>query len=142
MRLNFRNYDHVAGLWKHENWLPQAAVALARTHYAAYMVKRVDGLRIITLNTDMCTVFAIYNVERRSSWTLLFFIQGIGRIIVSWRPGRDLINIIRANYFNYLNMTNPDNSGMLRFLTDELQDAEDAGDKGQLIHCADERIIR
>lgn len=31
---------------------------------------------------------------------------------------------------------------MLRFLTDELQDAEDAGDTGQLIHCADERIIR
>ena len=39
-------------------------------------------------------------------------------------------------------MTNPDNSGMLRFLTDELQDAEDAGDKGQLIHCADMPIIR
>jgi hypothetical protein len=59
MRLNFRNYDHVAGLWKHENWLPQAAVALARAHYAAYMVKRVDGLRIITLNTDMCTSLVI-----------------------------------------------------------------------------------
>jgi hypothetical protein len=27
-------------------------------------------------------------------------------------------------------MTNPDVSGMLRFLTDELQDAEDAGDRG------------
>jgi len=35
----------------------------------------------------------------------------------------------RANYFNYINMTNPDTSGMLRFLTDELQDAEDAGDR-------------
>ena len=35
-----------------------------------------------------------------------------------------------ANYFNYINMTNPDNSGMLRFVTDELQDAEDAGDRG------------
>jgi hypothetical protein len=35
----------------------------------------------------------------------------------------------RSNVFNYFNMTNPDNSGMLRFLTDELQDAEDAGDK-------------
>ncbi len=28
-------------------------------------------------------------------------------------------------------MTNPDVSGMLRFLTDELQDAEDAGDRGK-----------
>ena len=34
------------------------------------------------------------------------------------------------NYFNYINMTNPDTSGMLRFVTDELQDAEDAGDRG------------
>jgi hypothetical protein len=67
MRSNFRNYDHVAGLWKHEDWLPQTAVALARAHYAAYMVKRVDGLRIITLNTDMCTALVMYNVERRSS---------------------------------------------------------------------------
>ncbi|KAJ7473924.1 Metallo-dependent phosphatase-like protein [Mycena galericulata] len=35
----------------------------------------------------------------------------------------------QSNVFNYFNMTNPDNSGMLRFLTDELQDAEDAGDR-------------
>ncbi|KAF8132234.1 Metallo-dependent phosphatase-like protein [Mycena galopus ATCC 62051] len=34
-----------------------------------------------------------------------------------------------SNLFNYFNMTNPDNSGMLRFLTDELQEAEDAGDR-------------
>ncbi|OCH87481.1 sphingomyelin phosphodiesterase [Obba rivulosa] len=33
------------------------------------------------------------------------------------------------NYFNYINLTHPDTSGMLRFLTDELQDAEDAGDR-------------
>jgi sphingomyelin phosphodiesterase len=38
-----------------------------------------------------------------------------------------------ANYFNYINMTNPDTSGMLRFVTDELQDAEDAGDRGSSI---------
>lgn len=67
MRLNFRNYDHVVGLWEHEDWLPQAAVSLARAHYAAYMVKRIDGLRIITLNTDMCTALVIYNFEHRSS---------------------------------------------------------------------------
>ena len=35
-----------------------------------------------------------------------------------------------ANLFNYINTTNPDTSGMLRFVTDELQDAEDAGDRG------------
>ncbi|TDL28043.1 Metallo-dependent phosphatase [Rickenella mellea] len=87
------NYDHVAGLWKHEDWLPEAAVDIARAHYGAYMVKRQDGLRIITLNTDFS----------------------------------DLSH--RANWFNYINLTNADTSGMLRFLTDELQDAEDAGDR-------------
>jgi hypothetical protein len=35
-----------------------------------------------------------------------------------------------ANLFNYINLTHPDVSGMLRFLTDELQDAEDKGDRG------------
>jgi sphingomyelin phosphodiesterase len=49
-----RNYDHVAGLWEHEGWIPDAAVQFAQAHYGAYMVKRTDGLRIITLNTDFC----------------------------------------------------------------------------------------
>ena len=49
-----RNYDHVASLWQHEGWIPQSAVDLARAHYAAYMVRRQDGLRVITLNTDLC----------------------------------------------------------------------------------------
>lgn len=89
-----RNYDHVASLWAHEGWLPEVAVQQARAHYAAYMVKRVDGLRIITLNTDL------------------------------W---------YRANMFNYINMSSSDPSGMLRFLTDELQEAEDAGDRGALM---------
>ncbi|KAF8274298.1 sphingomyelin phosphodiesterase [Lactarius quietus] len=84
------NYDHVAALWQQEQWIPESAVAQARAHYAAYSVQRIDGLRIITLNTDL------------------------------WYT---------ANLFNYINLTQPDNSGMLRFLTDELQDAEDQGDR-------------
>ncbi|KAI9455922.1 Metallo-dependent phosphatase-like protein [Lactarius psammicola] len=84
------NYDHVAKLWQQEQWIPQSVVAQARAHYAAYSVQRTDGLRVITLNTDL------------------------------W---------YRANWFNYINLTQPDNSGMLRFLTDELQDAEDKGDR-------------
>ena len=50
----YRNYDHVAKLWQQEQWIPQSAVAQARAHYAAYSVQRTDGLRIITLNTDLC----------------------------------------------------------------------------------------
>ena len=38
----------------------------------------------------------------------------------------------RANWFNYFNMTQIDTSGMFRFLTDELQDAEDAGERGEV----------
>ncbi|KAF8204403.1 Metallo-dependent phosphatase [Mycena galopus ATCC 62051] len=88
------NYDHLAALWQHEDWLPASAIALAKAHYSAYMVKRQDGLRIISLNTDL------------------------------W---------YKANYFNYINLDSPDNSGMLRFLTDELQEAEDAGDRVWII---------
>ncbi|KAH7104878.1 sphingomyelin phosphodiesterase [Auriculariales sp. MPI-PUGE-AT-0066] len=87
------HYDHVAALWQHESWLPSAAVASARAHYGGYSVHRQDGLRVITLNTDM------------------------------WYP---------ANYFAFINMT-ADTSGMLRFLTDELQDAEDVGERVWII---------
>jgi hypothetical protein len=50
----FRNYDHISGLWDVEQWLPQTSVSQARTHYSAYSVQRTDGLRVISLNTDMC----------------------------------------------------------------------------------------
>ncbi|KAL6304774.1 Metallo-dependent phosphatase [Sparassis latifolia] len=36
----------------------------------------------------------------------------------------------KANFFAHLNLSSSDNSGMLRFLTDELQAAEDAGQRG------------
>ncbi|TFK56749.1 sphingomyelin phosphodiesterase [Heliocybe sulcata] len=84
------NYDHVSSLWQYENWISETTAEYASTHYSAYMVRRADGLRVITLNTNL------------------------------W---------YRANYFSYINMTHPDTSGMLRFLTDELQAAEDAGDR-------------
>ncbi|KAJ4507568.1 hypothetical protein HRR83_004148 [Exophiala dermatitidis] len=35
----------------------------------------------------------------------------------------------RSNLFNYINTTNPDNSGILKFLAQELQDAEDKGER-------------
>ncbi|KAJ3527846.1 hypothetical protein NM688_g8072 [Phlebia brevispora] len=95
------NYDHVSSLWEQKGWIPESAVELARAHYAAYMVKRVDGLRIITLNTDFFGVLSFTGY--------------------------------RDNLFNFINMTVPDTSGMLRFLTDELQDAEDAGDRAWIL---------
>ena len=35
-----------------------------------------------------------------------------------------------SNYLSYFNMSNPGTSGMLRFVTDDLQDTEDDGDRG------------
>ncbi|KAL4062711.1 Metallo-dependent phosphatase-like protein [Scleroderma yunnanense] len=84
-------YEHVSALWYHERWIPEASVEFARTHYAAYSVKRPDGLRIISLDTNI------------------------------------------LNYFSYVNATEPDPFGILRFLTDELQDAEDAGERAWII---------
>jgi len=45
------NYDHVAGLWKHEGWIDEEAAKTARTHYGAYSIKNQYGLRIISFNT-------------------------------------------------------------------------------------------
>jgi sphingomyelin phosphodiesterase len=88
------NYDHVSALWEHEGWLSGSIIESAKTHYAAYSVQRSDGLRVISLNTNL------------------------------W---------YKANWFNYINMTDPDVSGMLRMLTDELQEAEDAGERAWII---------
>lgn len=41
-------------MWSYEGWLPEESVEFARTHYAAYTVKRPDGLRIISIDTDIC----------------------------------------------------------------------------------------
>ncbi|KAI0053471.1 sphingomyelin phosphodiesterase [Auriscalpium vulgare] len=43
------------------------------------------------------------------------------------------LNTDFANWFNYVNLSHPDTSGMLRFLTDELQAAEDAGDRAWIV---------
>ncbi|KAH9950917.1 Metallo-dependent phosphatase-like protein [Amylocystis lapponica] len=48
------DYEHVTSMWEYEGWINQSTVASALTHYAAYSVRRVDGLRIITLNTNFC----------------------------------------------------------------------------------------
>lgn len=46
------NYDHVASLWQHNDWINATTADEARLHYGAYSVKNQYGLRIITLNTD------------------------------------------------------------------------------------------
>ncbi|GFF32961.1 sphingomyelin phosphodiesterase 2 [Aspergillus udagawae] len=88
------NYEHVAGLWKHEGWIDEKTAAEARTHYGGYSVKAHYGLRIIAFNTDF------------------------------WYA---------KNYFNFINSTSPDNSGIFSWMIDELQKAEDAGERVWII---------
>jgi len=75
--MGFRNYDHLASLWEYEGWLNSSTASFARSHYAAYMVRRVEGLRIISLNTDLCK-----SMISISSSTLTTF-QGIGSVVVA-----------------------------------------------------------
>ncbi|KAI7346729.1 sphingomyelin phosphodiesterase-like protein [Hortaea werneckii] len=84
------NYNHVAGLWKHEGWINETAEQQSRVHYGAYSVKNHYGLRMITFNTDF------------------------------W---------YHSNYLNYINTSNPDVSGTFQFMIQELQAAEDAGER-------------
>ncbi|GIJ99407.1 hypothetical protein Aspvir_001539 [Aspergillus viridinutans] len=88
------NYEHVAGLWKHEGWIDEKTAQEARTQYGGYSVKTHYGLRVIAFNTDF------------------------------W---------LAKNYFNFINSTNPDNSGVFSWMIDELQTAEDAGDRVWII---------
>lgn len=45
------NYNHVAGLWKHEGWIDDKTAKQAITHYGGYSIKTNYGLRIISWNT-------------------------------------------------------------------------------------------
>jgi len=53
----YRLYEHVSTMWEYEGWLPANVTEYASTHYAAYAVKRTDGLKIISLDTDICELF-------------------------------------------------------------------------------------
>jgi len=70
-----RNYDHVSALWLHEGWISEGTVDIARAHYAAYMVRRADGLRIITMNADLCASSLLLNAAISVQGR---YLQGIG----------------------------------------------------------------
>lgn len=79
------NYELLSGLWASYGWLNSSEARYASTHYAGYAHTTKQGLRIISLNTDL------------------------------W---------YRSNSFNYYNFSNPDNSGMLQWLANELAACE------------------
>jgi len=57
MMTTFRLYEHIASMWQYEGWLPEQAIEYAATHYAAYAVKRTDGLKIISIDTNLCEFY-------------------------------------------------------------------------------------
>ena len=88
------DWDNVAALVKSEGWGDNVTSEKIRTHYGGYSISPRQGLRVISLNTDM------------------------------W---------YRNNPFSYLNIDNPDPSHMLRWLTDELQAAEDNNERAWIV---------
>lgn len=55
------NFEHVAGLWKHEGWIDAKAAEEARTQYGGYSIKTHYGLRIIAFNSGKQTHFIHLN---------------------------------------------------------------------------------
>ncbi|KAG0045606.1 hypothetical protein BGZ83_009207 [Gryganskiella cystojenkinii] len=49
-------YDHVASIWEKNDWISSAEADHARSHNAMFMTRPMDGLKLITLNTDMYDV--------------------------------------------------------------------------------------
>ena len=55
------NYNHVAGLWQNDGFIPASAAQQARTHYGGYSVLNQYGLRMVTLNTDFWYTSNVFN---------------------------------------------------------------------------------
>ena len=55
------NYDLLSSLWQQDGWINAAEASYASTHYGAYAHTTVQGLRIISINTDFWYVDNIFN---------------------------------------------------------------------------------
>jgi hypothetical protein len=56
MTTALRLYEHISSMWEYEGWVSEVAVAYASAHYAPYAMTRLDGLKIISLDTNLCEV--------------------------------------------------------------------------------------
>ena len=103
------NYDHVAGLWQNDGFIPPEAAAQARAHYGGYSVKNQYGLRIITLNTDFWytdNVFNYFNTTNPDNSGMLAWLIGelqsaedagervwiLGHVLTGWDGSNALPN--------------------------------------------------
>jgi hypothetical protein len=109
------SYDHAASLWETLGWISADVAKVSKATYGGYSTIAPGGkLKIITINTDCKTLFVL---PSRRNW--IANVDGIVWYVDNW--------------FNFVNSSNPDQSGTLRFLTDELQSAEDAGQRAYVI---------
>lgn len=65
--LTNRLYDHVAKIWEKNDWISSIEAEHARSHNAMFMTRPLEGLKLITLNTDLYYVrnyFALLDTEQ------------------------------------------------------------------------------
>ncbi|ODN78055.1 hypothetical protein L202_05136 [Cryptococcus amylolentus CBS 6039] len=71
------NYEHLAGLWKHEGWIDEETSDKVKAHYGAYSMQHAPNLKIITLNTDLwyrANIFAFINSTHPDNFGFLHFL--------------------------------------------------------------------
>ncbi|KAF8589774.1 hypothetical protein K439DRAFT_1612572 [Ramaria rubella] len=103
------DYTHLADLWQTEGWISEQVAAVSR------------ATRVLLIHDG----YLLSNWQYSAYSTVTP--QGLRIITMNTDFWYD------DNWFNYINMTDPDVSGMLRFVTDELQAAEDAGQRAWIL---------
>jgi len=99
------NYDHVAGLWQHEGWITPEAAAEARTHVSISCCRH-------TMKDADSWQYGGYSIKNHYGLRIITFNADF------W---------YKSNFLNFINTTNPDNSGIFAWMIQELQAAEDCG---------------
>ena len=104
------NYKLLSGLWQQSGWITAPEARHASLHYGAYAHTTAQGLRIISINTD--------------------FVSILKSIFI---PSANYLQWYKDNVFNYFNFTNPDQSGILRYLIKELEACERKNQRAWII---------
>jgi hypothetical protein len=108
------NYEHVAGLWQQSGWISSEGAAQARTHYAAYSINHPSKPSPISAIPSENPIVALTATPEYPKLRIITLNTDF------W---------YRSNFLNYINTTNPDNSGNLAWMIGELQDAEDKSER-------------
>lgn len=117
------NYQMLSSMWTKYSWITSSEQQYASTHYAAYAHTTKQGLRIISLNTDFWYGKSVPISHCRFPGSL------VEKTHICIEADESLVD----NIFNYWNVTNPDTSGMLAWLAQELAACEAKGQRAWII---------